>query len=656
MSSTVLQKWLQNLDQVALRLCPSDQSALPWKRVVVPWGACALVLLPAKALAKAGTSDLHAGFLPSGDRLTGRLETLLVKTGPVSVPCEFPNLISQDGFAFTVLCTLVFGLAQENVSCLEEFSRSLFPTGREFTVSDLRAAVWQDAKNALCDFFRRRRAAELCVPTSSGSTPQEALREWLERALFGRGFVFARLSDLASNSPDYDRHCQDRRHQEERILLHEDALTEQKRRAELFRGVANLLEDRSLHEVLERIPDSRLRSLLYARWVTDNLAHLEPSELPRRLEGWSDELLGKLFETLSNPPLDDPSGRAFLGKQGALPKRGQIWAVSGKSLLKISPDRVEKIEEERKFEVPLRSVRLDREGNETRLLVGWKRGVYVLDPSAESPLSQVEGLRAGGPGDSEPRLYRLPETAVRKGGVNSAALSGPWLYATHSDCGLVRWNLADPDRPAEFLFESLTRGNRTTRAITSAEGVLYFASGSRVYRFDPRGETSEPQPLVPQAPAPVTGLASGNGSLSASCGEHNQGAVCVWSLGDPGRPPELLRERHPVPGVGFCSLGGIPHVLFSGLDHLPFASKGRGFVRAHWVGHELETRFDSPQSAVGLVQGSSDYLVAADPTGWRLMVWETGRPQQPAAQLDLAGRFRHPVYDLVLEPAMMNEE
>ena len=84
--------------------------------------------------------------------------------------------------------------------------------------------------------------------------------------------------------------------------------------------------------------------------------------------------------------------------------------------------------------------------------------------------------------------YPLPPGGQVRGGVNSVAMTGDSIYATHSEFGLARWKADRPGDAPDMIYEEITRRSKTTR------------HRPRRVRPNPRRRRSSPPPTPSSTP------------------------------------------------------------------------------------------------------------------------------------------------------------
>ena len=127
-----------------------------------------------------------------------------------------------------------------------------------------------------------------------------------------------------------------------------------------------------------------------------------------------------------------------------------ILVVAGGELLWFDPADVQR--PVRRLKLPadagaLRSVRLTQNGETPRILVGARYGVHVVEEDSETV-----------------QTYVLKDRSEIRGGVNAATVLNRYLYATHSEVGLMAWLMEKPEAQSLCLTE-FTDGSRAVRDV-----------------------------------------------------------------------------------------------------------------------------------------------------------------------------------------------
>jgi hypothetical protein len=297
----------------------------------------------------------------------------------------------------------------------------------------------------------------------------------------------------------------------------------------------------------------------------------------------------------------------------------RVFVATGPRVLELDPAGVEK-PVTHDFPDALRSVRHVETPAGAFLMGGAKRHVSILK------------LNDG----REVHQFPLPGDRAVKGGVNSIAATGDWIFATHSEHGLVRWRRDQPGEPGELLFEDLTRRHRTTRGVEILDGRLLFASGHHVYLapIDGAGETVK---YVSSIESPVTCLAAAARTLFA--GTEN-GSIACWKIDAPDQPVVLVRKREAIVNLRLARICAIPHLIYSARDLS---------VRARVIGQNLETSYESEGASVGVLDATSDLIAASDAEGRRVLLWKATAPSRPSSRVDVWKESSKPILDIWLK-------
>ncbi|MCC6464493.1 MAG: hypothetical protein IT463_04045 [Planctomycetes bacterium] len=267
----------------------------------------------------------------------------------------------------------------------------------------------------------------------------------------------------------------------------------------------------------------------------------------------------------------------------------------------------------------LRSARVAGEGRDRVLLAGARNGVY------STLLAHVRGNRE----------FPIGPGVDARTGVNSAALYRGFIYATHSEFGLLRWPFLQPYSSAVQVMPELINRYSTTRGLQVFGGKLLFANGPTVLLLEAAGDTSSQLRVAARYKGTrheVTALATDDRYIMVA---DAAGDVFVW---DP--------ESSETPALAFYAGTAI-----SDLAAAPLGAGRRGLLVAM-------KRANAPM----LFRDGSDAIEFAAPEGLRsvdvlngvvvgvsrdrqrLFAWHEQRPEWPAWQF----QFTEPVLDVRL--------
>ncbi|MBI3272753.1 MAG: hypothetical protein HYZ53_27450 [Planctomycetes bacterium] len=606
--------WLSNKECLATRVSSNDLKGLLRKKLAIP----------AHTVAFVSPSEGKPRLLREGEEATGRFEAVLVKLAELPVRFRFAGLRSKDEVPVDVNATLFIQLHAPDAAHLDEFCKNLFSRGDNYVSSDVTAYLNFDVKKDLAEWIGAREAMALARP-QEWNAAEERLKTTLDRSLFGKGLALRKLGELEVDSPELRSLRESKRRDLVKLEAHEEDLHDQERRKEKIEKLVELVQGAQVQKILEGIKDEKARAALYASLVEQDLSRLSPGEATARLGALGDEVLGILLRALGGAMAEENPETGFLGLEPC-PERKCRWflTVSGMTVFAFTAEDSKPVERFR-FEEPLRSARVVRGPDGKELLVaGGKRSIFVRPVAEETPI----------------QAYHFPTGKKPKGGTNSAAVHGDYLFATHSEFGVARWKLSEPGSIAQLVCPEATAGNQTTRGVLVApDGILYFASGSSVFSVDMKVEPFAPVQHSPQAQGSITGLALGRSLLFAACGDGQEGSVIAWKLGEAQDGKVVLRRTDPILAVRLAKIGGVPHVLFATKDHSLYARV---------IGQNLETTYDAGEYLVSMIEGSSDLLCGVDQTGMHVLFWKVTSPKRPLRVLEVSQFSEHPVYDVTL--------
>lgn len=600
-----IQDWLSNREMFARRVSSAEVLGLLKRTWTVPASTVAAVV-------ENGARRVARG----GEQLAGKFDAVLIKTQEMPVSFQVAGLRSRDGFGMTAGVRLTLQLESLEPDRVEDFCRNFTAASATTSAEDLRSYLAVDVKRALSEYISLHAASDLQNSAASAEV-EGGLRRALEGPLFGKGIAFRKLMELEFHSDSFEKARDDARKQNEKIREHEAVLLDQQRREEKLKRLVALMKSADAQEVFREIKDERVKSLLYAKLMESDLKDISSEDLRSKLNQWGDDLVGvvlKAYAALAETP-ESPC------ETGRAEKLGRVIVTAGSRVLVFDPADFTGSCRLIDAGFNLRSARLHTWNGRGLIFAGGKRQVAALDPVSAHAVAS----------------YPLPQDRKPKGGVNATAVFRNRMFATHSEIGLIEWDLSKPDVPGLAIHGDLTALSSTVRAATTTrDGWFYFASGRTVFGMDLEKGTP-PQAFAPQAPSGVTALAVGDRLLVAGSGSGNEGALSIWDRTEPSRAVGVIRRNAPIGSVRLTSLGGVPHMLFTCRDH---------GVTARVLGQTLETHYDAGEHSVILAEGGSDHVVAVDHNGRFLIAWDAARPARPRKVVDLNAWTDQAVYDL----------
>ncbi|GEM_PF-4992943 len=615
MSNTEIKDRLAERDVIAVRVSSAEMDGFFQKRYDVPFDAVAWVIAAGAAprLAK------------SGEKLSGEFSAVVLKTGSFGLPFRIPGLASADGLSCEAAVEVLVAIDAGDAGQLAEFVRGIPANAPRLVREDVRRRLEVGLQRVVAALAKKHPMATLLRPGELGDL-NEDLGAGLEGELFRHGLLWKGLAGLpAFVSQEFEEQVARDRHEEAEIRKQEDVLLRQQQQKEKVQQIAGRLKDGDIQAVIAQVQDPKLRDMLVLKLVDQDLQNLSPGELAEAVGKWGDELVNTVGRFFTAIAPEDAETKDDLPAE----KASEVWLAAGNLAIAFDPADTSKPSREIRFDESLRSVRVQTLPDGKFALAGTKRGIFVAD---------VDGKAAT-------RFYPFPSDVKPRGGANAAAIQGRWLFATHSEFGIARWDMERPGQPGGLLYHEMTREARTVRAVQpGGDGLVYFAAGNGVHRLDPENPGPAPTPLLPASRLPVTGLAIGNDNVYASTGSDDrfprkEGAILVWRKNDPTRGKEVVRRNDPILTLNLAKIGSIPFLLYATKDHC---------VQARVIGQNLEWPYEAGAYSVTLVAAASDLICGIDRSGRYLLFWKAANRNRADAVIDV-GRFTpHEVYDLFL--------
>jgi hypothetical protein len=597
MAKLTLPEFLADRNLLAIKISSQDLDGFFRKALTVPLHTTGL------ALFHDGTSALFE----SGHEVSGRFDLVLAKQGEIQLRLSFPDLKSSDGFPVAATVAVAVELAVKRLDLFRDFCRTLFNFPGTYAAGDLKTQVAPELRRALAAHAAGRPASEL-HKADVAARLADPLKDALERHLFDAGVRFTRLVELSMASAEFEQKTAGEKRREEEKRRSVEVM---EKKEERLRRLASILRDQEVQGVLTRVPDERLKGLLYAKLMEDDSVQITAEELVSKAKDCGEEVVQVIYKAMENLL---STGASVSSDEVRSEQADRIFAAAGAKVVELDPTGAEP-PKVHAFRDPLRSVRTVETPKGPLLVGGSKRYLAAV-------------VLGSGGGILE---YPLPGGRSVKGGVNAIAADAEHLYATHSEYGLARWRIDRPGSEAELMYEDLTKPHRTTRAADCQDGRLLFASGQHVFRAAP-GE--EPVKYVSSIESPVTCMAAAARTVFA--GTENGSIVC-WKLDAPDQPVVLVRKRDAIVNLRLARICGLPHLIYGAKDLS---------VRARVVGQNLETSYESGGAAIGVLDAASDVICAADADGRRVLVWKSTEPRRPSGQIDVWRQSDKPVLDL----------
>jgi hypothetical protein len=569
----------RNSELVALRVSAEDVFSLLNRAFSVPTSWVAL------AWGKAG----RPWVAPSGSAIEASdvRDILLVRTTSFLLEYSFTGLASRDGYEFSASARLPVQTVA-NEADLSAFERTLLGSSERVEATRLRQHCEEAVQTAVAEFASER-SAETLSSAASWDAFDAVLVERFKPVGFASGLALGTELRVTFESPAYV---------ESRQAEQTSMLRRQRQEAdERLRAVAAAARTKHLAELgtlLEQV-----------KGIADKSGGLNVADLMKTFDA---QQRGALYE-----------GLVTLSQ--LMRRTEAILVLAGTEILWLDPadPHVPLRRQDLAGDAgPLRSIRLAGDDDEQRLLVGARRGVHVLDTET-----------------GERKTYILPAEYQPRGGVNSTVIAGEYLYGTHSEIGLVRWPLEQPEESGLYLDE-VTRGAKSIRDVQADEtGRLWFSVNNLVVGCHPERDSA---PTVMSAPAEVSKMVLADGFVHAGL---TNGGIVRWSTANPGMMETLRGEgRDAVRSIAWLRGGGIPRLLIAdGEAHLDLQVLGDAYHGEYRCERRLRWGF-----------AADDYIVGVDSTRDRLFLWRIDAPAQPVATVSAGRICGRSIHDVAMLP------
>ncbi|HPF37105.1 MAG TPA: hypothetical protein P5081_00260 [Phycisphaerae bacterium] len=516
----------------------------------------------------------------------GVREVLFVRTTPFECAYDFADFESADGFRFTGRVEMTV-LVMTDRTELASFKRELIGSGRSVNVERLRRHCEEAVQAGLAKFLASRPAEELVRPDVWNDF-DGVLAESFSQVGFSSGLALGRDPRLSLKSLAFEESRTEAKAADIRRQREEE---EQRRREEAAAARHRHLAD--IGSMLAKV-----------REMADTTGALDVAEMIR---SFSADQRGDLYQGLLSMDRD------------ARPTKYALVAT-GSSLLWFDPADPQEFRRKQKFPDAdigqLRSVRVVESMGATRILVGARNGVLVLDAEGEPLYTCV--------------LHGRPEL---RGGFNASTMIGTDVYATHSEVGLVRWRKDAPETAIHCL-DHLTEGCHSVRDVQRDDaGRIWLGIDNIVVSWNPKEDDSD---HAAGAPAEVTTLAVADGYAIAGL---KNGAIVRWTIGDMKRMETLRRQTGgPVRSVSWLSGGGVPRLLVGdSRPYLELMVLGDAYQGQYRCFHEMRWGFAAEDIVVGVNERRDIFII-----------WKKNTPDQPAAHVSVRRLTGRSIQDVAL--------
>jgi hypothetical protein len=269
----------------------------------------------------------------------------------------------------------------------------------------------------------------------------------------------------------------------------------------------------------------------------------------------------------------------------------------------------------------LRSVRIDGGGNGRIVLAGARNGVYT---------TLVQHQKAH-------REYPIGPGVDARTGINAAVLYKGFIYATHSEFGLLRWPQLQPYSSAVQVMPELISKFSTTRNLQLFDDRLLFANGPTVLLLEAAGETGRTLRVAARYRGTrheVTALAADDKYILIA---DTAGDVYVWDPKSVEPPVLAFYAGTAISDLAATELSGERRCLLVAIKRPVVPMLFRDGSTA------LEFTAPEPVRTCDVMNGT---IIGLSRDRMRIFAWREHRPDWPAWQF----QFTEPVLDVRLVP------
>jgi hypothetical protein len=284
-----------------------------------------------------------------------------------------------------------------------------------------------------------------------------------------------------------------------------------------------------------------------------------------------------------------------------------LFAVAGPNLLKIDPRAIPPAVQTIPLPTdlgPLRSVQADG----GRLLIGAQSGVIMVDPAQ--------------PDDAT--LLRDPEITSPLG-FNAVARTGQMIWATHSEGGIVAWNIGDGAKP-QAAFRDLKQARNLAPL---DDRRIVFSTADQVFIT----QTDSAPTTIATSPAPIMLIHVDGGRIDVI---RASGEIEQLDRGTLARQ-SLHRRAGALTAAGALPFLGSTRLLLATADGPVYCVGGDD---------PLVTQYLSAHRGLRAVTACADIVAALSADRQRIILWNSWAGESPLAEIHVAAIARHRAADI----------
>ena len=258
-----------------------------------------------------------------------------------------------------------------------------------------------------------------------------------------------------------------------------------------------------------------------------------------------------------------------------------------------------------------------------RLLVGASTGLYEVSADGEGKVWTY-------PAD--------PGAGVR-GGVNSAALVGDRVFASHSELGLLSWTRRQTT-PADCILADRTRDCSSVRCVQFFDGNLFFSLDDVVCRLSVNHLETAPDEFLGSTAA-ITAIRPTRDAVYAG---NADGKVLLWD-NENRTVPQILHagRQRSVESIEISDTGGLPQLFFTDTSLAVFSQV---------IGDAFTCRYEAGGQTIRRAEVAADLIVGTNDVRDRIIVWKPGRPESPCSIVPVSPISGHSIQDVCLIPVV----
>lgn len=530
---------------------------------------------------------------------------LLLRPEPLRVRWEFADLLTSDGHSLRCLFTASIRAIPDRTE--RQMLEELLLDGRSALCGEDVARHFSPAlRGAAARVAQQYPASDWVSLDSRASELVESLKQAATPVAFACGVEFLPPFQVDLHSPTFER-------QRSRAL--QQSLTEKEAAGQLehFQRAAELLKQ--FHQLRQAAPE------LSAAQIFEQVSPADRGSLMQSLlmAGAKEQASADLW-AVAGPYLVEV--RAASPIDGRTPPRAQLFPL---------PPTLG----------PLRSVRAQEVEGERRLLVGAQHGVLLIDPASGSATREFADPDSNSPLGFNRAVY-WPQARM--------------IFATHSEAGLLGWNLDQPSKPAVALRPAAMGVAPMTPAASGSSDAsasmslrmggsvigprnlcqldadrLIFSLGNTLLAWDGKGL----KPLAVTSGAEIVAIVIDDRRLFTI---HEDGFFCEVDR-SAGRVLSAERRSGKLRAVGVLPWLDGARLLLAGED---------GPVQCVGLGDPLTTHYSSAYRALRALAASRAMVAGVSPDRQRLVLWNSWDGRQPATELFISAQTRHRIADLCI--------